>query len=274
MEETPMGQYIAVEPDVEVYVEDVGQGKPIVFIHGWPVSHKMFEYQFTQLPQHGYRVVGVDLRGYGKSSKPWNRYSYDRFADDLRIVLDTLDLKDVTLAGFSMGGAIAIRYMARHEGQRVAKLALLGAAAPIFTQRPDYPYGLTTADVDGIIEGVYTDRPLQLDNFGKIFFHQENSVSPPFANWFHSLGMEASAHATAKSAELLRDTDLRPDLATISVPTGIFHGVDDKICPYAFATVLKAGIANSQIIRFEQSGHGLFYDEREKFNQELMRFIG
>lgn len=269
-----MGHYIEVEPKVKLYVEDVGSGKPVVFIHGWPVNHKMFEYQFSELPKHGYRCIGIDLRGYGKSDKPWCDYTYDQFADDIKKVLDALDVKDVTLCGFSMGGAISIHYMARHKGARVAKLALLGAAAPVFTQRDDYPHGLKKSDIDGLNEQCYKDRAQLLSNFGEIFFYNKDALSPKLQDWFHSLGMEALPHATVMCAIQLRDADLRSELSAIKVPTAILHGVADKICPFAFAEIMQKGIKDSKIIRFEKSGHGLFWDEREKFNKELMSFIG
>jgi len=123
---------------VNINVEDIGAGKPIVFIHGWPVNHKMFEYQFTELPKHGYRCIGIDLRGFGDSDKPWDGYNYNSMADDVKAVLDTLNLQNVTLVGFSMGGAIAIHYIARHQGSHISKLVLLGAAAPCFTKREDF----------------------------------------------------------------------------------------------------------------------------------------
>jgi non-heme chloroperoxidase len=235
-----MGHYIPVEQNVNIFVEDIGpgNGKPILFIHGWPVNHKMFEYQFDQLPKMGYRCIGVDLRGFGKSDRPWNGYSYNRLADDIRIVIDALALENITLAGHSMGGAIAIRYMARHAGYHVSKVALFGAAAPVFTRRPDYPYGLTKEDVNKLIEDTYTDRPKMLDNFGDTFFARY--VTESFKDWFHGLGIEASGHATAMCAVSLRDEDLRQDLSKVYVPTGIFHGVQDKICP--FAEVMHAGI--------------------------------
>ena len=266
--------YVEVSPGVNVYVEDWGSGKPIFFIHGWPLSHKMFEYQFTQLPEHGYRCVGIDLRGYGKSDRPWGDYTYNVFADDVKRVLEALDLRDVTMAGFSMGGAIAMRYMGRHFGERVAKLALLGAAAPCFTQRDDFPHNLPKSAVDGFIQACYADRAQLLVDFGKIFFLAEDSVSPTLGDWFHSLGMEASSHATAMSLIELRDADCRDDMAKIVVPTGIFHGTQDKICSFELAEVMSRGIPGSRIIRFEQSGHGLVVDETEKFNQELMSFVG
>lgn len=269
-----MGKYIPVERDVKLYVEDLdpGQGKPIMFIHGWPANHKMFEYQFDVLPQMGYRCIGVDLRGFGKSDRPWHGYDYDRLADDIRVVIDTLGLEELTLAGFSIGGAIAIRYMANHAGYGVAKLALLGAAAPVFTQRPDFPFGLTKAEVNQLIEQAYTDRPKMLEGFGEKFFAR--SITQRLSEWFFSLGLEASGHGTIKAAISLRDEDLRPDLGKIAVPTAIFHGRQDRIAPFPLAQALHAGIKGSMLLPFEYSGHGLFYCEGERLNRELARFIG
>jgi non-heme chloroperoxidase len=269
-----MGYYITVERNVNIFVADVdpGQGKPILFLHGWPVNHKMFEYQFDQLPKMGFRCIGVDQRGFGKSDCPWDGYSYNRLADDIRIVIDTLQLEDVVLAGFSIGGAIAIRYMARHAGHKVSKLALFGAAAPLFTRRSDFPYGLTIEDVNKLIDATYTDRPKMLDGFGDLFFAR--SITEKFRDWFYGLGLEASGHGTAMSLVSLRDEDVRPDLSEIQVPTAIFHGVQDKIVPFALAELMHAGIRGSELIPFQFSGHGLFYCELEKFNRELIRFIG
>ncbi|MFC0270443.1 alpha/beta fold hydrolase [Metabacillus herbersteinensis] len=268
-----MGFYIRVEQTVNLYVEDLGpkDGQPILFIHGWPVNHKMFEYQYNQLPKKGYRCIGVDLRGFGKSDQPWEGYTYNRFADDIRAVVDALQLKNFILVGFSMGGAIAIRYMARHLGHQVSKLALFGAAAPVFTKRPDFPYGMAKEDVNKLIKETYRDRPKMLSDFGDIFFAR--CVTESFKNWFHGLGLEASGHGTAMSAIALRDEDLRGDLSKINVPTAIFHGVQDKVCPFELAEAMHAGIKGSELIPFHYSGHGLFYCELEKFNSELVQFI-
>src|SRR3990167_3575940 len=265
-----MPHFIEVEPNVKMYVEDFGAGKPVVFIHGWPVNHNMFEYQFNQLPKHGYRCIGIDLRGYGKSDKPWCDYTYDQLADDVKKVLDALNLQDVTLCGFSMGGAIAMHYTAKYNGHRMSKLALLGAAAPVFTERSDFPHGIPKTDVNDLIALCYKDRAKLLETIGNIFFYDKDALSPKLRDWFHGLGMEASSHATVMSLIQLRDADLRADLSKINVPTAILHGVADKICPFVFADVMQKGIKNSKIIRFEKSGHGLFWDEQEKFNKELM----
>lgn len=268
------GEYIEVESNVQLHVRDWGQGKPIVFIPGWPLNHEMFEYQFTHLAQRGYRCVGITMRGFGRSSWPWGDYTYDVFADDIKQVLETLDLKDVTLAGHSMGGAIALHYLSRHKSQRVSKLALFGAAAPCFTKKPGFPHGLESAAVDGFIATCMNDRTKLLADFGKIFFRSESEVRPRLADWFHHMGMQASPLATAVSLLALRDADLREDLAQVKVPTVIFHSRLDKICPYSLGEAMAAGIRESKLIPFENSGHGLFFEEKDKFNLELAKFVG
>lgn len=156
-----MEYFVRVQPDVKIYVEDVNPmgRKTILFIHGWPLSHKAYEYQFNQLPKLGYRCIGMDTRGFGNSDKPWSGYCYDRLADDVRCVVESLKLSVFTLAGHSMGGATAIRYMSRYNGYGVSKLALFGAAAPSVTKRPDFPYGLPKEDVTKLIQETYEDRP-------------------------------------------------------------------------------------------------------------------
>lgn len=193
-------------------------------------------------------------------------------ADDVRAVIDDLELKDAVLAGLSTGGAIAVHYMAPHKGHGVSKLALLSAAAPVFTQREGYPYGLTPEQLnEQIIEPIFADRPKLLETFGGMFFAKKHSQ--PFMGWFHALGMEASSYGTIRSAIALRDEDLRGDLSSIQMPTAILHGKKGEICPFEFAEQMHQGIASSQLIAFEESGHGAFYDELEKFNSELIRFI-
>lgn len=268
-----MGYYIKVEPNVKIYVEDLNpeSKKTILFIHGWPGSHKLFEYQFDQLPKMGYRCIGIDTRGFGNSDKPWTGYGYDRLADDVKCVVDTLKLQDFTLAGHSTGGAIAIRYMARHKGYGVSKLALFAAAAPSLIKRPNFPYGLEKEDVIKLIQGTYSDRPKMLRDFGDTFFFQH--TSEPFSDWFFQLGLQAAGWATAAIANTWIEEVLFSDLETIEVPTLIIHGIHDKIVPFPLAEVQKKGIKNSKLIPFNFSGHGAFYDQRDKFNEELVKFI-
>lgn len=269
-----MGYWVRVEPGVRIYINDINPSgrKAILFIHGWPANHKLFEYQFDRLPQMGYRCIGVDIRGFGNSDKPFEGYSYDRLADDIRCVVDALRLQDFTLAGHSVGGAIAIRYMSRHNGYGVSKLALFAAAAPSFTKRPDFPYGLAKEDVTKLIQGAYNDRPNMLRGFGDMFFFQY--ITEPFSDWFFQLGLQAAGWSTAKLAASLRDESLFYDLAKIHVPTLILHGIHDRVCLFPLAIAQKQGIRNSRLVPFEYSGHGLFWEERDKFNSELAQFIG
>ncbi|MDF2546169.1 MAG: non-heme haloperoxidase family protein [Anaerosolibacter sp.] len=269
-----MAYYVEVEPNVKIYVEDLNPKgkKTILFLHGWPGSHKLFEYQFDQLPKMGYRCIGIDTRGFGNSDKPWGGYDYNRLADDVRCVIEEPSLQDFTLAGHSTGGAIAIRYMARHNGYGVSKLALFAAAAPSLIRRPYFPFGLSREAVNEIIQGTYTDRPKMLKGFGDIFFFQH--ISESFSDWFFILGLEASSWATASVATTwLGEESLFYDLRKIDVPTLILHGIHDKVCLFPLAIAQRQGIKNAKLVPFQYSGHGLFYDQRDKFNEELTRFI-
>ena len=266
-------QYIQVEPNVRVFVRDWGTGKPIVFVHGWPYSQEIFEYQYLPLLKHGYRCIGIDLRGYGKSDQPYGEYNFDVFADDLHQVFDALDLQAITLLGFSMGGAVTVRYMGKYLGARVAKLILLSASTPCLTKKPDFPQGQDESVYNSFLDKIYTDRAQTLADFGKGMFHQP--ISSALADWFTNIAMQASPQATAMTLAALRDADLRPDCGEIKVPTAIMHGVYDSSAPMEItAEINHKAIKDSQLIRFENSGHGIFLDEREKLNKELMRFVG
>ncbi|OOM70329.1 arylesterase [Clostridium puniceum] len=268
-----MGYYIKVEPNVKIYVEDLNPGanNTILFLHGWPGSHKLFEYQFDQLSKMGCRCIGIDTRGFGDSDKPYSGYDYDSLSDDVRSVIDVLKLSNITLAGHSTGGAIAIRYMARHKGYGVSKLALFAAAAPSLIKRPNFPYGLEEETVQQIIQGTYTDRPKMLQGFGDIFFYQH--ITEAFSNWFFQLGLQAAGWATADIANTWINEVLFSDLGEINVPTLIIHGIHDKVVPFELGQVQEQNIRNSKLVPFKYSGHGAFYDQREKFNEELIKFV-
>jgi pimeloyl-ACP methyl ester carboxylesterase len=267
-------EFIEVEKNVKLHVTDLGEGKPVVLIHGWPLSDAMYEYQYADLIEKGYRVIGITLRGFGKSDKHYENYNYDVFADDIKVVLDKLNVQDATIGGFSMGGATVIHYVAKHNAAHVNKLALFGAAAPIWTKRQDFNFGLwSKEDVDGLIALNKTDRMQLLDNFGKIFPANETSVTPGQGAWITHINMQASPYAMGQCLATLRDSDLREDLKKIKIPALILHGKEDKICSYDLAEQMKKLLVNSTLVPMEKSGHALFIEEREKFNTELVKFV-
>jgi len=269
---TSRAEYIEVEPNVRLHITDAGEGRPVVLLPGWPLSDEMYEYQYNDLINKNFRAIGITLRGFGKSDKPFGEYNYDVHASDIKKVLSKLDIKDAVLAGFSMGGAIAIRYISLYNGTHIAKLVLCGAAAPIWTQRNDFPFNLPRSAVDELINLNNKDRPKLLSDFAKIFSATETSLNEGIGSWLNGIGISASSYATAQCLIALRDTDLRGDLAKIKIPTLIMHGKKDKICSFDLAGEMKTGIKNSHIVAFENSGHSLFLEETHKFNAELIKF--
>jgi pimeloyl-ACP methyl ester carboxylesterase len=265
-------EYIEVEKNVRLHVIDLGEGQPIVLIHGWPLNNAMYEYQYQYLVQKGFRVIGISLRGFGKSDKPYGKYDFDVHSDDIKVVLEQLKIENAVLGGFSMGGAVVTHYAAKYKGAHISKLALFAAAAPSWVQRPGYPYGLTTAGANNFIQLTRTDRPRVIDDFDKAFAATENGISKGMSDWLKNINMEASPYAATQSIKALSEIDLRPELAKINVPVAIFHGVKDKLCDFVLAEQLQKGIKNSFIVRFENSGHALFIEEMEKFNTELEKF--
>src|SRR5579863_10555428 len=155
---------------VKIYYEDFGKGKPIVLIHGWPVSHEMWEYQLNELLLYNFRCIAYDRRGFGKSDRPYNGYDYTTMADDLRSLLDELDLQDVTLVGFSMGGGEVVRYCSRYNCERIAKVILVSSIAPYLTRSDSNPDGIDKEVFTGMEIKLRNDRPAFLEDFGKQFF--------------------------------------------------------------------------------------------------------
>lgn len=264
---------IKAEPDVKLSVNDLNHcgKKTILFIHGWPANSQMFEYQYNPLISQGYRCIGVDTRGFGRSDKPLTGYHYDRLADDIHCVIKSMNLQNITLLGHSTGGAIAVRYMSRYRGFGVSRLVLCAGAVPSLIKRQNFPYGQDADDIrKNFIQAARQDRPQMLRNFGDIFFYQP--VSQPFSDWFFSLGLEAASWSTIAISETWLAETLFSDLPKIQAPTLIMHGIHDQVVPFQLGMIQHKSIRNSRLLPFENSGHGLFYDERDKFNMELMRF--
>lgn len=265
-------EFIEVEKNVRLHVTDIGEGQPIVLIHGWPLSDAMYEYQYQYFGRKGFRVIGITLRGFGQSSKPYGRYDFDVFSADIKTVLEKLKIENAVLGGFSMGGAVVLHYVTKYNSAHVAKLALFGAAAPSWKQRSDFPYGISDSDAAGLIRQTVTSRQDLIAGLGAVFPAKEGAISKNMEKWLETINLQASPFAVTESITALRDLDLRPELSKIKIPVAIFHGTQDKLCDFVFAEQLHKGIKNSYIVKFEKSGHALFIEETEKFNSELEKF--
>ena len=251
---------------------DLGEGKPIVLIHGWPLSDEMYEYQYQYLSRKGFRVIGITLRGFGKSDKPYGKYDFDVFSDDIKVVLEKLKIENATLGGFSMGGAAVIHYVTKYNAAHVSKLALFGAAAPSWKQREESAYGITDADSKGLLIKTMTAREDFIAGLGNAFVAKEGNISKNVEKWLENINLEAAPYAVTESIRSLLDLDLRPALSKIKIPTAIFQGTQDKLCPFPLAVEINKGIKGSYIVSFENSGHALFVEEADKFNTELEKF--
>lgn len=265
--------FIKSSDGAKIAVYDMNQKAPktIILIHGWPLSHKMFEYQVPVLLESGYRVIRIDIRGFGNSDETNNGYNYDQFATDLCYIIYALNLTNFNLLGFSMGGAIAIRYISMYNGYGVDKLCLCSAAIPSYCKTRNNPYGQSIEDTNKLIELGYNNRPALNEYFGSIFFAKEHSRT--FNNWIQNINNNASGVGEMKSLIALRDEDIFEDLKHIDVLTGIFHGKKDKICPFEMAKIVNSNISNSKLFIFKDAGHGTFYDDKDELNKELMNFL-
>jgi len=267
-------EYYEVAPNVKLHVTDLGDGPAVVLIHGYPLSDASWEYQYHALVKAGYRVIGITLRGFGQSDKPFGKYDYNQFADDIKSVLDQMDLKDAVIGGHSMGGAIALHYVAKYKGAHVKKLGLFSAAAPRHTKTADYPYPIFTKDdITKWVALNNSDRLALLATLGGQFTLSPTSINPGIGQWLYSIEMQSSAYAMEQALIALRDEDLRSDLPKIKIPTLIMHAKDDRIVAFTLAQKMNSAIASSKLVTFDKSGHASFLEEKDKFNDELIKFI-
>lgn len=276
MQTIEVGRSANGEP-VHLAYQDVGTGRPVVLIHGWPASHAMWQYQSAELPKHGIRAIAYDRRGFGHSSKPWEGYDYNTLADDLKGLLDGLDLQDVTLVGFSMGGGEVARYMARHGGARVAKVVFVGSVTPYLMKAGDNPEGVDAAVFQQMLEGLNKDWPDFLATFGKQFFNVgmlKHPVSQATLDWMQHLTLQASLKATLDCVHAFAETDFRNDFAGISVPALVIHGDADQVVPpEASANRTVELLRSVQYKVYEGGSHGLFVTHKDELNRDLVQFV-
>lgn len=267
---------LRTQDGTELYYKDWGAGKPVLFSHGWPLDADMWEYQMQYLSSRGYRTIAFDRRGFGRSDQPWTGNDYDTFADDIAQLINHLDLQDVTLVGFSMGGGDVSRYIARHGSARVAALVLLGAVTPLFGQKPDYPQGVETSVFDGIKAGLLKDRAQFIADFNTPFYgiNKGQQVSNGVLTQTLNIALLASLKATVDCVTAFSQTDFRPDMAKIDVPTLVIHGDGDQIVPFETTGKVAAQmIKGAQLKVYKDAPHGFAVTHQHALNEDLLAFL-
>jgi non-heme chloroperoxidase len=260
-----------------IHVKTAGTGRPVVLIHGWPLTGDMWEYQTLALLEAGYRVVTYDRRGFGQSAHPATGYDYDTFADDLAAVLEDGDLTDVTLVGFSMGGGEIARYLSRHGAARVRQVALVASVVPFLLKTDDNPDGVDASVFEDMRQQVRKDRFAFLQTFGKQFYGVglvSHPVSQALLDWTFILAVMASPKATIDCIDAFGRTDFRPDLAAFTVPTLVIHGTSDATVPIAVSGRAAAkAIPGATLLEYDSEPHGLFATAADRLTSDLLTFL-
>ncbi len=268
---------LTLRDGTSLYYKDWGSGQPVLFSHGWPLDADMWDAQMLFLASRGFRCIAFDRRGFGRSSQPWNGYDYDTFADDIAELVEQLDLRQLALVGFSMGGGDVVRYIARRGPQRVSKLALLGAVTPILGKTDDFPEGVPKSVFDGMRAGLEADRAQFIDDFAQAFYGANrpgSKVSQGVLKQTLSIALLASIKGTIDCVTAFAETDFRPDMARIDMPTLIVHGDDDQIVPIATTAKKAAGmIQNATLKVYEGAPHALATTHKDRLNADLLAFL-
>ncbi|MCC3574156.1 MAG: alpha/beta hydrolase [Microcoleus sp. PH2017_40_RAT_O_B] len=269
---------ITTKDGTQIYYKDWGTGQPIIFSHGWPLNADSWEAQMLFLADHGFRCIAHDRRGHGRSSQPWHGNEMDTYADDLAELIETLDLKGITLIGFSTGGGEVARYIGRHGTARVAKAALISAVPPLMLKTENNPDGLPIEVFDGLRAGSLADRAQLYKDIasGPFFgFNRPNAkVSPGAIDWFWLQGMLAGHKNTFDCIKAFSETDFTEDLKKFDVPTLIVHGDDDQIVPIGAAAIAGAKLVKNATLKvYPGAPHGLTDTHKDRLNSDLLSFL-
>jgi non-heme chloroperoxidase len=268
--------------NIDLYYEDFGSGDPVVLIHGWPLSGRMWDRQVVALLEAGHRVITYDRRGFGKSSRPATGYDYDTFAADLDGLMTKLDLMNASLIGFSMGGGEVARYLGNYGSKRVARAGFLGAIPPFLVKTPENAEGVDKQVFDGLQAGIVNDRPQFLGAFLTNFFNVDQlgsregaagKISEETVRWNWNIAVDASLIATHACVSAWLE-DFRDDLKAINVPTLILHGDQDRIVPFEVSGKrTHEMVKGSKLVVLEGAPHGFSATHAEELNKELVAFL-
>ena len=269
--------YVTTKDNVNLYVKDWGQGRPVVMAHGWPLSADSFDDLSMAIADAGMRAISYDRRGFGRSEQPWSGYDYDTLSDDLAAVIDQTGAQNATLVGFSMGGGEVARYMSRHGGRVVTQTVLISSVVPYMLKTSDNPDGVDQSVFDEMAQGIKDDRAKFWANFFKDFFGVglvSHPVSSEVLEWARSMSMQAGLKPTLACAKAFATTDFRGDLASFTVPTLIIHGTADKTVPINTAGRKAAlGIRHAKLIEYDGAPHGLFASHKNQLIADVIRFL-
>ncbi|HOS67259.1 MAG TPA: alpha/beta hydrolase [Methanoculleus sp.] len=263
--------------NIDLYYEDHGAGRPVVLIHGWPLSSKSWEKQVPALIDAGYRVVAYDRRGFGNSAKPAFGYDYDTLAEDLHKLMTELDLTGATLVGFSMGGGEVARYLGTYGSDRVDSAVFISAIPPFLLKTSENPEGVDGSVFDGIMESIIADRPAFLSGFFSEFYNVDvlggDRISDEAVRFSWNIAATASPRGTLDSVSAWL-TDFRGDLRSIDVPVLVIHGDADRIVPFAASGKRIPGlIRESRLVVVEGGPHGIIWTHAGRVNRELLDFL-
>ena len=268
---------ITTRDGVNLYVKDWGRGRPVVLMHGWPLSSDTFDDLGLAIADAGMRAIAYDRRGFGRSDHPWSGYDYDTLATDLADVIAATGAEAPALVGFSMGGGEVARYLSRFPDRAVSRAVLIGAVVPYMLRTPDNPNGVEQATFDGMARAISEDRAAFWATFFPSFYGNgllRHTVSDQVIDWSRQVAMQASLKATLACAHAFATTDFRPDLAAFRVPTLVIHGTADQTVPIDIsARAAAAGIRSSVIREYEGAPHGLLASHKTQVQDDVLAFL-